>query len=74
MSSELIRLVIFALIAGIVWLQLGRDHQRHATRHRLRVRLSQIWAGREWLCIGIGIAVLGGVVAVLEKTAGHHGN
>ena len=74
MSSELIRLALFALIAAIVWLQLGRDHQLRATRHSLRVRLSQIYAGHEWLCIGIGVAVLGGVIAVLGETAGHHGN
>jgi hypothetical protein len=74
MSSEIFRLALFALIAVIVWLQLGRDHQRHATQTRLRVRLSQIYAGREWLCIGIGIAVLGGVIAVVTETAGHHGH
>ena len=74
MSSEFFRLALFALIAAIVWLQLGRDHQRHATRRRLRSRLSQIYADHEWLCIGIGIAVLGGVIAVLEEIAGRHGN
>ena len=66
MSSELFRLALFALIAAFVWQQLGRDHQRHATRHRIGVRLTQIWAGHEWLCIGMGVAVLGGVIVALE--------
>ena len=51
MSSEFFRLALFALMAAIVWLQLGRDHQTHVTRHHLRVRLLQIYAGHEWLCI-----------------------
>ena len=74
MSSEFFRLALFALMAAIVWLQLGRDHQTHVTRHHLRVRLLQIYAGHEWLCIGIGIAVLGSMIAVLTETALHHGN
>ena len=74
MSSEFFRLALFASMAAIVWLQLGRDRQTPVTRHHLRVRLLQIYAGHEWLCIGIGIAVLGGMIAALTETALHHGN